>query len=678
MMHQMLFVLFALQSYVVTATIPPGYALQEHLCSGHLRLDLNTNLVLSDGEHRISSGPPCLVSKRGNISIVGSSMKNTTVHCEGEGRVFEFIFAQTLSTERITFINCGIRLISIENILIMECTFQDSSNTAIVAESVYYWSSITIEYCLFINNNGGGVWLNLSTGNVSISNCTFQNNTATDGYAGGGGVRLRSSTGDVIISISHCTFQNNTATHGGGVRLDLSTGNVSISNCTFQNNTATDDFVGGGGGVWLQFWTTANVSISHCTFQNNTATYMYGGGVSLKLSNGNISISHCTFQNNIATTGGGGVWLQLFAHSGGGDIGITNCTFQNNSATKGGGAVFSWVGVFNNILNINADVELILSASDVNITNCTFHNNRATYGGAIFYVSIRSTLISGSTFTNNTAIGGAAVYAINSYNPFINHYEQLFTLQVEPFGHLILQGVMVKDNHCSCNDYDELRGGAIYFNGMKVDIFGSTFTGSQFSSNSPLGAIQGANGFLNLHGNITFSNNTGVNGGAISLSNNVPLYFYEGCAVEFSRNAATGFGGALYNAGDKEKVILKTSKLIKCTIRLIKDCTDFFCDFHTNMFSITFVDNHAQQGGHSVYATPIYNCNNCIGVIESGDLVTESGICPNLTSYITTTPSHKDINDIQLLSFPKYVHLCGCSNPNLCNATNQYHAPSSI
>ena len=86
-----------------------------------------------------------------------------------------------------------------------------------------------------------------------------------------------------------------------------------------------------------------------------------------------------------------------------------------------------------------------------------------------------------------------------------------------------------------------------------------------------------------------------MNGGAISLSNNVPLSFYEGCAVEFSKNAATGFGGALYNAGDKERVIQPTSKLNKCTIRLIKDCNSLYdCDFDTNMFSITFIDNHAQ------------------------------------------------------------------------------------
>ena len=878
---------------MVTATIPPGYALQEHLCSG--QLELNMTLVLSDGEHRITSGPPCHVFTRDNITIVGSSMKITTLHCEGEGRVFEFISAQTLSAERITFINCGIRLISIENIFITECTFQDSSNTTIFAESVNNRSSITIEYCLFINNNGygggGGVWLNLSTGDVSISHCTFQNNSATYGgggggggvslqlstgdisisnctfqnntvtYGGGGGVSLQLSTGDISISnctfqnntvtygggggmslhlstgnvsisnctfqnntvtygggggmslhlstgnvsISHCTFQNNTANNifgdnGGGVSLLLSTGDVSISHCTFQNNTANDIVGGGGGGGLSLLLSTGDVSISHCTFQNNTAAiYSFGGGgvllhsstgdvsishctfqsntandnfggggggVSLELSTGDVSISHCTFQNNTAANdifGGGGVSLRLStgdvtishctfqnntATDGGGvslytqigdvsitncifqdntgsgsyggavlldgiagdvrisncifhsnsaryggavywaviqgdiridrlsvgsasNLCITNCTFENNSATKSGGAVLSWVKVLSNILNCT-DMELNGSAGEVNITKSSFQKNSASFGGAIFIVSIRSTLISGSTFTNNTAIGGAAVCAINSYNP-IFYAAKFFTLDTEPFGHLILQDVMIKDNLCSGNDYDELRRGAIYFNGMKVNIFGSTFTGSQFSSNSPLGAIQGTNGFLQLHGNITFTNNTGVNGGAISLSNNVALYFYDGCEVEFSRNAATGFGGALYNAGDNEKDVHTTWNLIKCTILLIKDCNSLFgCDFDTNMFSITFVDNHAQQGGHSVYATPIYNCNNCIETRASRNSVTSFFKCPNLIRSITTTPLPEDINDIQVLSFPKYVHLCDSKDTNMYNVSNQF------
>ena len=89
---------------------------------------------------------------------------------------------------------------------------------------------------------------------------------------------------------------------------------------------------------------------------------------------------------------------------------------------------------------------------------------------------------------------------------------------------------------------------------MTVDIFGSSITGSDFSYNSPQGAIDGEDGYLKLHGNIVFSNNIGENGGAISLSNNVPLYFFLMCRVEFSRNFATGFGGAIYNDGMQKKV----------------------------------------------------------------------------------------------------------------------------
>ena len=81
MMIQMVFVLCVLGpwDYVVvmsdevnlTATIPPGYALQDYLCSGPLKS--NTTVVLDDGEHRISSGPPCDIFNGSSITIKGPS-----------------------------------------------------------------------------------------------------------------------------------------------------------------------------------------------------------------------------------------------------------------------------------------------------------------------------------------------------------------------------------------------------------------------------------------------------------------------------------------------------------------------------------------------------------------------------------------------------------------------------
>ena len=254
-------------------------------------------------------------------------------------------------------------------------------------------------------------------------------------------------------------------------------------------------------------------------------------------------------------------------------------------------------------------------------------------------------IIYNSTFTNNSAVTGAAVYAKDGTNS-----------KGEPLGHLLLQDVVIKDNHCS-------GGGAIYFDGVKVDIFGNTPTGSQFSSNSGHGAIQGQIGYLLLHGNIAFTENRGVNGGAISLSNKVPLYFYEGCAVEFSRNVATTSGGAIYNDGEKNQAKGGST----CIIAFIYNDPVHFPDPKT--FSITFINNHAWQSGHAVYATPIYNCNNnCF----YNDYRFECNNGPNLTSFFTITPSPGDSSDLQIVTSPTDVHLCGCSDPKLCNVPSQY------
>ena len=594
MMIQMVLVLCALGSYVavmseevnLTATIPPGYTLQDYLCSGSLKS--NTTVMLDDGEHRISSGPPCDIFNGSSITIKGSSMKNTTVRCERKGRVLRFSSIQELTLERMKFISCGIQLVSIENTGITNCTFQSSS-----MEKGVIWSqlsaNIDITSCVFQNNSyGGAVRLDGSTGDISITNCTFQNNIGVCGVMNSDG-----SQGNV--SITNCTFQNNS----GAMQLNALQGDVNITNCTFQNNFGT----GTSGGMFF-LRSQGDVSITYCTFQKNNTGLCGGGAVGVDLSKGNVSIKYCIFQNNRATFGGGAVQLQGLN----GDVDITNCTFQNNNATYGG--------------NGGGAVMLDGSTGNVVITNCTF--------------------------TKNTADYGAAVYVTN------NGFE---LEEFEPLGHLLLQDVVIKDNHGS-------RGGAIYFEGVKVDIIGKTPTGSQFSSNSAQGAIQGRIGLLQLHGNITFTENRGVNGGAISLSNDVPLYLYEGCRVEFSRNVATGFGGAIYNDwGQKD-----TLRLGICIIRFVfYHYTNFS---QPSSFSITFTDNHAQQGGHAVYATPIYKCTNCF----DNDIVTQCTSIKSyeVTSYFTITPLPEDINDTQVLSSPAYVHLCGCSDPKLCYVTSEY------
>ena len=682
------------------ATIP----LQDYLCNR--TLEFNTTVVLDDGEYLISSGPPCDISNKGNIAITGSLMKSAIIRCEGEGRIFRFSSVQRFNMERMTFINCGIHLGSIENTFLTNCTFQSSS---MEAQSIYNNANIWITNCAF--NDGSRVYIYMymwyGNCNLSILNCTFQNNCATVEELEGGAVCLIASA--INVNITNCTFQNNSANSGGAVKLEGLKGDVSITNCTFQNNSASS-----GGALHYSFHDKADISLTNCTFQKNSATYggavftesleskgdtsitnctfqnnsaASGGAVGLEGLKGDVSITNCTFQNNSASSGGalhysfddkadisltnctfqknratygGAVYMHSLESKG--DTSITNCTFQKNSATYGG-AVYMYsleskgdTSITNCTFQNNtvsfAGGALWMGQSMINatITDCTFWNNNATYGGAIFILPL-SAFVYNSTFANNTAVNGAAVHSKKGINS-----------QGEPLGHLLLQDVVFKDNHCS-------GGGAIYFEGVKVVIFGNTPTGSQFSSNSAQGAIQGQNGLLQLHGNITFTENRGVNGGAISLFKNSPLDFYEGCRVEFYRNVATGSGGAIYNNVEMNQVV--TLGVSRCILRFNYNSPVGLPQ--PTKFSITFTDNHAQQGGHAIYATPIYNCNNnCFAIVPMDLDPIECNSIPNLNSYFTITSLPGDRSDLQVLTIPTDVHLCGCSDPKLCNVTSQY------
>ena len=661
-------------------TIQPGFALQDYLCNGTLLS--NITVVLDGGEHRLSSERSCNISNEGgSITITGSSTQRLiTIRCERKGRAFVFVSVRRLRMERITFINCGIQLISIEITFILNCTFRNSSNGAISSRSS---NNTFIASCAFSDTRGGALTLHGSTGNVSITNCTFLNNRA-DGD--GGAVSLSGSFDNAHIT--DCTFQDNRAGSnnlGGAVSLSESTGNAHISGCTFQDNRAglgggavslsgSYDYANISGCTFQNNWAGAvslsgslhNAHISDCTFQNNSANRQ-GGAVSLYGSFDNARITGCTFQDNRASSGGGGaVSLQYEAT---GNVYITCCTFQNNSADRNGGAI-NLDGLFDNAQITGGTFHKNSAGGgggamyfngrigNVSITNSTFYVNNGQRGGAISIDNQKiiqevysNVSISMSSFTNNTSEAGAAIYAYQD-DIYASSHSQT------KMAHLILQDVIVKDNNCP----SDKCAGAIYFRGVIMEIIGSTSTGSHFVSNSPRGAVQGENGLLLLRGYITFANNTGVNGGAISLSNNVPVYFYENCDVTFFQNVANGYGGAIYNHGKFNAPNLYTDVDIKnsCIVRF--RANDY--EGCRNNFRITFVNNHAQQGGHAVYATPINgNCYDCFYSKIHMSII-------HLVNRFNITPLPGDIKDVQVLSFPDHVYNCGCSDPNLCNGTS--------
>ena len=154
-------VLSILGSYVVsiTATLPRDYSLQD-VCNGSLESNTTVDVVMDGGEHRIST--VCIISYIGSVTISGSLINSTTIRCE-EGSGLRFVSVQQLTIERVTFISCGINITTTESTLFTTCIFQNNVDA--------------------IRTSGSAVMFDGSTGDVSITNCTFQNNSATDGGA---------------------------------------------------------------------------------------------------------------------------------------------------------------------------------------------------------------------------------------------------------------------------------------------------------------------------------------------------------------------------------------------------------------------------------------------------------------------------------------------------------------
>ena len=144
---------------------------------------------------------------------------------------------------------------------------------------------------LFADGKAAGVRLAQDAAKLEATHVTFQNFVnAADGEAGRGG-----AIGGLIASggttLSNCTFRNNTATEGGAFAARST--NV-LTGCTFEGNTATSR-----GGA-LRNFSGGVLTLKACTFAGNAS--VYGGAVSLE---GNTVALGCTIGGNTAKFGGG-------------------------------------------------------------------------------------------------------------------------------------------------------------------------------------------------------------------------------------------------------------------------------------------------------------------------------------------------------------------------------------
>ncbi|MCU0702582.1 MAG: VCBS repeat-containing protein [Fimbriiglobus sp.] len=254
-----------------------------------------------------------------------------------------------------------------------------------------------------VTGNGGAI--NITRGELNLTDVSVQNNTASGSgggiFVGNGGVTFprpsvtitRTATGNVSIS-------GNTAQAGSGGGIDVANGFVTIEGAseTQRANIFGNTAIGGGGGGINAL---TGVDIKNAVVQANTAKATgtvggFGGGIS---SGGGISVINSRVDNNVATgfaaggkyTGGGINVLDL------GTLELDRSTVSGNASTMRGGGVY----FYNN-------GDLVMTASTVagNTTGDAFANE----GGGLYLFGTTAT-IDRSTIANNQAGVGGGIFS---------------------------------------------------------------------------------------------------------------------------------------------------------------------------------------------------------------------------------------------------------------------------
>lgn len=283
----------------------------------------------------------------------------------------------------------GAELISLT---LKNCTLYGGDGTALVdtETTMATWSAtilvgangtLTGENLLFDKAKNGYAAGIMACGDITLTNCTFQNLSGTK--AGGALYTNKGVTG----RFTNCTFTENTATNYGGAveqNNNVTDGALKIVNTTFTNNTAK------GGGALLTWM--GDVTVENCSFEHNEATGTSGGAwyASLKTAV-TYKVAGCYFGENLSAAHGGAI-LSTSKNAT-----FTNCTFYKNEITganNGGGA--------------------LALQGDATIYNCTFVDNKGvheTYGSGIHIASKAIVQIYNSILVRG--IGGPDIYTHN-------------------------------------------------------------------------------------------------------------------------------------------------------------------------------------------------------------------------------------------------------------------------
>ena len=329
------------------------------------------------------------------LTITGSGMANTILSAPNQSAVL-IIDADAVLVDFSVNIN-------IEDVSIQGGNSLLFSGLAGGLTILSNTGNVMVDSCNFEDNvgdTGGGAWVDTS-GQVSVSDSIFDNNTAIN--SNGGGALL---AGNFILLTNNLFNMNDTSVasfRGGGLRaLALATNGGGPANGTIianGNDFTNNDSAGHGGASLLADF---GVELQGNNFIDNTSGVAGAAGVSIDVFNTNpgqgdenlllTRLFSNLFQDNITSGRGGGALVLA-----GLDIIAVNNIFLGNIADSAGGAELEAqdITVTNNTMTLNEAVDgegggillVVQSETTADIYNNIAYNNSATVAGSDIFVN---------------------------------------------------------------------------------------------------------------------------------------------------------------------------------------------------------------------------------------------------------------------------------------------------
>ena len=414
---------------------------------------------------------------------------------------------------------------------------QDSTDGKICGGAIHIAgsSNLTVLLSKFEGNvaeEGGALYSSLDVKNISITQCTFLNNTATNynqntGAGNGGAIVTADGTSPPALTVNESTFSYNTADYLGGA---IYATHFVLSNCSFAHNTANF-----GGSISIPGYYVINaVAVSrHCTFSGNVARHTGGA---LDVSDQSFIAYNNSFYNNQASIDGGAIYFHTNGDEGFA-VTIVNSVFIANRANRFGAAIYC---EYYTAIYLKKSVLFVLNKGGTGaiylLGTKLYQDGELTHSNNF-----------GSFFVVNSQMDFRGV--VNFLNSTVNN--KINRRYVEGGAITAYQSTVVFDDKSSLL-FEENRsdmGGAIWLTESSLDIFASVVFQSNRASVAGGGMYCHQSRVMIHKGPTAFESNTaGISGGAIHSSGSLitlnhhslqPLYFL----IEF--NTAV-YGGGLY------------------------------------------------------------------------------------------------------------------------------------